>query len=74
MSIPCDILVFGGTGDLALRKLLPALYQLYRQNRLHNAVRIIALARQPLSRRDYLKRVERHGRAQIGRASCRERV
>ncbi|MDV9033071.1 glucose-6-phosphate dehydrogenase [Pseudomonas sp. RAC1] len=68
MSIPCDILVFGGTGDLALRKLLPALYQLYRQNRLHNAVRIIALARQPLSRRDYLKRVERHGRAQIAPA------
>ncbi|HEX2299528.1 MAG TPA: hypothetical protein VHH34_13615, partial [Pseudonocardiaceae bacterium] len=23
---PCDVLVFGGTGDLAMRKLLPALY------------------------------------------------
>ena len=44
MTIPCDILVFGGTGDLALHKLLPALYHLYREGRLNIAVRIIALA------------------------------
>ncbi|MCO2764175.1 hypothetical protein FA292_05645 [Pseudomonas aeruginosa] len=30
----CDILVFGGTGDLALHKLLPALYRLHREDRL----------------------------------------
>ncbi|MCR3828346.1 hypothetical protein K3Z89_22680, partial [Pseudomonas aeruginosa] len=29
----CDILVFGGTGDLALHKLLPALYRLHREDR-----------------------------------------
>ena len=50
MTIPCDIPVFGGTGDLALHKLLPALYHLYREARLHNAVRIIALARRNLPR------------------------
>lgn len=35
MSISCDMLVFGGTGDLTLHKLLPALYHLHRDGRLH---------------------------------------
>ncbi|HCL54253.1 MAG TPA: glucose-6-phosphate dehydrogenase, partial [Pseudomonas sp.] len=59
MTIPCDILVFGGTGDLALHKLLPALYHLFRESRLDPAVRIIALARRHLLRDDYLKLAER---------------
>ncbi|TLP57401.1 MULTISPECIES: glucose-6-phosphate dehydrogenase [Pseudomonas] len=74
MTIPCDILVFGGTGDLALHKLLPALYHLYREARLHNAVRIIALARRPLPRNDYVKLAERHCRAQIARQDFDEDV
>ena len=39
LSIPCDMLVFGGTGDLALHKLLPALYHLHRAGRLHDDMR-----------------------------------
>ena len=74
MTIPCDILVFGGTGDLALHKLLPALYHLYREGRLHNAVRIISLARRSLPREDYLKLAERHCRAQIARNDFDEDV
>ena len=74
MTIPCDILVFGGTGDLALHKLLPALYHLYREARLHKAVRIIALARRPLPRNDYIKLAERHCRAQIARQDFDEDV
>ncbi|QXI38472.1 glucose-6-phosphate dehydrogenase [Pseudomonas xantholysinigenes] len=74
MTIPCDILVFGGTGDLALHKLLPALYHLYREARLHNAVRIISLARRHLSRNDYVKLAERHCRAQIARQDFDEDV
>ena len=50
LSIPCDMLVFGGTGDLALHKLLPALYHLHRAARLHTDTRILALARSALSR------------------------
>ncbi|NBA94489.1 glucose-6-phosphate dehydrogenase [Pseudomonas sp. R5(2019)] len=63
--IPCDILVFGGTGDLALHKLLPALYHLYHEGRLHPEVRIIALARSPLARQAYQLLAERHCRAQV---------
>ena len=74
MTIPCDILVFGGTGDLALHKLLPALYHLYREGRLHIAVRIIALARRNLPRDEYLKLAERNCRAQIARNDFEEDV
>ena len=74
MTIPCDILVFGGTGDLALHKLLPALYHLYREARFHNAVRIIALARRHISRNEYVRLAERHCRAQIARNDFEEEV
>ncbi|MDD2047161.1 glucose-6-phosphate dehydrogenase [Pseudomonas putida] len=74
MTIPCDIMVFGGTGDLALHKLLPALYHLYREGRLHIAVRIIALARRNLPRSEYLKLAERRCRAQIARNDFDEDV
>ena len=68
MSIPCDMLVFGGTGDLALHKLLPALYHLHREGRLHADVRILALARSSHSREAYQALAERHCRAQVARA------
>ncbi|BBH48754.1 glucose-6-phosphate 1-dehydrogenase [Pseudomonas sp. KU43P] len=74
LTIPCDILVFGGTGDLALHKLLPALYHLYREGRLNIAVRIIALARRNFSRVEYLKLAERNCRAQIARNDFEEEV
>lgn len=67
MSLSCDMLVFGGTGDLALHKLLPALYHLHREGRLHRDFRVVALARQPLDRDGYLALAERHCRAQIAR-------
>ncbi|UVE17783.1 glucose-6-phosphate dehydrogenase [Pseudomonas sp. LS44] len=68
VSIPCDMLVFGGTGDLALHKLLPALYYLHRDGRLHPDMRILALARQPLERQAYHALAERRCRAQVARA------
>ncbi len=72
MSIPCDILVFGGTGDLALHKLLPALYHLHRERRLHSDVRIIALARSPHERKAYQALAERHCRAQVAKVDFTE--
>ena len=67
MSISCDMLVFGGTGDLTLHKLLPALYHLHRDGRLHADVRILALARKKLDRDGYVALAERHCRAQVAR-------
>jgi len=68
MQSNCDMLVFGGTGDLALHKLLPALYYLHRGGRLHRGTRILALARSPHSRAAYQALAERHCRAQVARA------
>ena len=45
---PCDFTVFGATGDLALRKLLPALYEQERRRLLPAATRIIGVSRSRL--------------------------
>ncbi|NMT64572.1 glucose-6-phosphate dehydrogenase [Marinobacter orientalis] len=41
----CDLMMFGALGDLAQRKLFPALYQLERAGLLHDGTRILAIAR-----------------------------
>ncbi len=40
-----DIVLFGGTGDLVMRKLLPALYRQHREGNLPAAGRILCVAR-----------------------------
>ena len=48
-SEPTTIVIFGGTGDLAQRKLLPALFQLACKARLPDRLRIVGFARQAYS-------------------------
>ena len=48
-----DIIIFGGHGDLALRKLIPALYHLCQDEHLDAETRIIAVSREPLSTQEY---------------------
>lgn len=57
MSPAFDLVLFGGTGDLVMRKLLPALYQAHAAGALHADGRILALGRHDYSRDDYLARV-----------------
>ncbi|WP_256663670.1 glucose-6-phosphate dehydrogenase [Pseudomonas sp. gcc21] len=59
-GLACDIVVFGGTGDLAMRKLLPSLYYLHRDRHLHAETRIIATARGKHDAQSYRKLVQRH--------------
>src|SRR5438105_11820733 len=44
-----DLVLFGGTGDLAWRKLMPALFQAFRHGTLPADGRIIGVARDNLS-------------------------
>jgi glucose-6-phosphate 1-dehydrogenase len=44
---PCIIVLFGATGDLAHRKVLPALYQLRRTNLLPHEFMLVAVGRRP---------------------------
>ncbi|MFT9375339.1 glucose-6-phosphate dehydrogenase [Komagataeibacter saccharivorans] len=53
-----DYIVFGGTGDLTMRKLLPALYHRYRDGQIPEDSRIIGTARSPLSRAEYQQRAQ----------------
>ncbi|MBV1832968.1 glucose-6-phosphate dehydrogenase [Novacetimonas pomaceti] len=53
-----DYIVFGGTGDLTMRKLLPALYYRFRDGQIPDDARIIATARSPLSREEYQGRAK----------------
>jgi len=55
---PCfDLIFFGGTGDLALRKLLPALYYRHRDTQDCSGWRIIAVSRQALDTAGYVEMV-----------------
>ncbi|QRN05134.1 glucose-6-phosphate dehydrogenase [Legionella sp. MW5194] len=49
----CDLILFGTLGDLARRKLLPALYQLEKANLLAADTRLIGCAREALSDDQY---------------------
>ena len=46
---PCTIVIFGASGDLARRKLIPALYGLAAQNCLARRFAIIGFARTPMT-------------------------
>ena len=48
-----DLVLFGGTGDLAWRKLMPALFQSHRHGTLPAGGRILAVARHPYSDDEY---------------------
>jgi glucose-6-phosphate 1-dehydrogenase len=51
---PLDLVIFGGVGDLSVRKLLPALYMAHLHSNLPPVTRIHALGRQPWDRQAFL--------------------
>src|SRR5229473_5240051 len=42
---PCSIIIFGASGDLTARKLIPACYHLFLEKQIPTPVRIIGFAR-----------------------------
>lgn len=53
-----DMLLFGATGDLALRKLVPALYRRHLAGQIGAGARIIGVARTAQTREVYLAQIE----------------
>jgi glucose-6-phosphate 1-dehydrogenase len=51
---PLDIVIFGGAGDLAFRKLIPALFSAHQHDKLDADTRIIGVGRQDWGREGYL--------------------
>jgi glucose-6-phosphate 1-dehydrogenase len=66
---PCAIVIFGATGDLTHRKILPALYNLYRAGLLPPESSIVGFARRPFTdesfRDEMRKAVEKYSRVPI---------
>ena len=50
---PFDLVIFGGTGDLSRRKILPALWHRFAVGQMPSEARIIGAARNPLSTDEY---------------------
>ncbi len=53
-----DLVLFGGTGDLAWRKLMPALFQAFRHSSLPQDGRIVGVARDDLSDDQYRELIQ----------------
>jgi glucose-6-phosphate 1-dehydrogenase len=54
-----DLVLFGGSGDLAMRKLLPAMYARHVANDLPPTARIICVGRHEWSQEEFLQAVEK---------------
>ncbi len=50
---PFDFVIFGGAGDLAYRKLLPALYERHLDGQIPTVTRIIGVSRRHMSDQEY---------------------
>jgi glucose-6-phosphate 1-dehydrogenase len=48
-TLPTTIVVFGASGDLTARKLIPALYNNYKKKRLPEQLNVVGFARRPFS-------------------------
>jgi glucose-6-phosphate 1-dehydrogenase len=60
-----DFVLFGGGGDLAMRKLIPALYALSRGKGFPEGGRIIAVGRHDWSREHYLEELDKQAKPNI---------
>jgi glucose-6-phosphate 1-dehydrogenase len=65
---PCVVVLFGATGDLAHRKVVPALYQLWRTNLLPHEFELVGVARREYDdetfRAEIRASLEKHARVQ----------
>lgn len=55
---PCAVVIFGATGDLTHRKLVPALYNIAADGELPPAVAVIGFARRPKTDDEFRKEME----------------
>src|SRR6266850_3019045 len=57
---PCAIVIFGASGDLTHRKLIPALFDLFRAGLLSKQFAVLGFSRSKLSNEDF-RRTAREG-------------
>ena len=67
-----DLIIFGGTGDLAMRKLLPSLYHRDCDGQVTADSRIVAVGRSAHTREEYLGLVEQALRANLAKGELED--
>jgi glucose-6-phosphate 1-dehydrogenase len=72
--VPFDCVVFGATGDLTIRKLMPALYYRLRDGQIPQEARIIGAARSDLSNAAYRERIIKALHDHVSKADFDESV
>src|ERR1700719_356342 len=70
---PCSVVIFGATGDLTHRKLIPALYNLAADGELPPAVTVIGFARREKSDDEFRCEMEEATR-QFSRQPVRDEI
>ncbi len=55
---PCAIVIFGASGDLTKRKLVPALFRLYEEKLLPEQFAIVGISRSVMSHEDFRNRMQ----------------
>lgn len=53
--MPATFIIFGASGDLTSRKLVPALYKLHRKGRLRDGMQVVGFSRSPYSHDEWRK-------------------
>ncbi len=61
-----DIILFGATGDLATRKLLPALYRRHAAGQFDAESRVLGVSNMDCSREEFIARIEEPVRHRVG--------
>src|SRR5713101_3586935 len=54
---PCIMVIFGASGDLTKRKLIPALYSLARENYLPREFAVVGIARSGMSNEEFRDKI-----------------
>src|SRR5262249_21668200 len=70
---PCAIVIFGATGDLTHRKLVPALYNIAADGEMPPAVAVIGFARRPKTDDEFRKEMEEATR-KFSRQTVRDEI
>lgn len=60
-----DMVIFGATGDLSMRKLLPCLYQAHAAGLLHPQGRILGVSRSQINTAEFLEKVQSDAKIHI---------
>ena len=69
-----DLVLFGGTGDLSMRKLLPALYARDRAKDLPEGGRILCIGREPMETSAFVAIVEKKSMPNIAHSAMEPAV